>query len=120
MYRWDGGGGEIPKGGRAGRARSLGIWLRGGDITGRGAKSLGHRESSKSTLVTILETESRHINQPGSRIFLCIFLCLFSNLTERFKSATKLLSVNQLSLEVKMFLMYLAARILLNFFIYVY
>ena len=61
------------------------------------------RESNKSALVTILETESRHINQPGSHIFLCIFLCLFSNLIERFKSATKLLSVNQLSLEVKMF-----------------
>ena len=61
------------------------------------------RQSNKSTLVTILETESRHINQPGSRIFLCIFLCLFSNLIECFKSATKLLSVNQLSLEVKMF-----------------
>ena len=30
-----GGGGEIPKGGRAGRARSLGIWPRGGgEITG--------------------------------------------------------------------------------------
>ena len=27
-----GGGGEIPKGGRAGRARSLGIWPRGGEI----------------------------------------------------------------------------------------
>ena len=46
-----GGGGEIPKGGRAGRARSLGIWpggeiprdlVPGGKITG-GAKSLGHR-----------------------------------------------------------------------------
>ena len=29
-----GGVGEIPKGGRAGRARSLGIWPRGGEITG--------------------------------------------------------------------------------------
>ena len=27
-----GGGGEIPKGGRAGRARSLGIWPQGGEI----------------------------------------------------------------------------------------
>ena len=27
-----GGGGEIPKGGRAGRARTLGIWPRGDDI----------------------------------------------------------------------------------------
>ena len=27
-----GGGGEIPKGGRAGRARSLGIWPAGGEI----------------------------------------------------------------------------------------
>ena len=27
-------GGEIPKGGRAGRARSLGIWPRGGEIPG--------------------------------------------------------------------------------------
>ena len=32
--RGGGGGGEIPKGGRAGRARSLGIWPRGGEITG--------------------------------------------------------------------------------------
>ena len=31
MCRWEGGG-EIPKGGRAGRARSLGIWPRGGEI----------------------------------------------------------------------------------------
>ena len=29
-----GGGGEIPKGGRAGRARFLGIWPGGGEITG--------------------------------------------------------------------------------------
>ena len=36
MCRWEGGGGEIPKGGRAGRSRSLGIWPRGG-----GARSLG-------------------------------------------------------------------------------
>ena len=54
MCRWE--GGEIPKGGRAGRARSLGIWPegvkslgiwpQGGEITGGGggrAKSLGHR-----------------------------------------------------------------------------
>ena len=41
MCRWDGGGGpEIPKGGRAGRVRSLGIWplgwaiSRGGEIPG--------------------------------------------------------------------------------------
>ena len=34
-----GGGGEIPKGGRAGRARSLGIWPRG--AKSRGAKSPG-------------------------------------------------------------------------------
>ena len=55
MCRWDGGGGvEIPKGGRAGSARSLGIWPRGGGEIPRdlapgggryhgGAKSLGHR-----------------------------------------------------------------------------
>ena len=36
-----GGGGEILKGGRAGRARSLGFWPRG--ASSRGAKSLGHR-----------------------------------------------------------------------------
>ena len=44
MCRWEGGGGEIPKGGgggggggggRAGRARSLGIWPRGRDHGGR-------------------------------------------------------------------------------------
>ena len=33
MCRWDGGWGEIPKGGRAGRARSPGIWPRGGGVT---------------------------------------------------------------------------------------
>ena len=32
MGPWDRGGGEIHKGGRAGRARSLGIWPRGGEI----------------------------------------------------------------------------------------
>ena len=39
-----GGRDEIPKGGRAGRARSLGIWPRGAEITegGGAAKSLGH------------------------------------------------------------------------------
>ena len=41
MCCWEGGGGggEIPKGGRAGRARSLGIWPRGGEITGGGRSS---------------------------------------------------------------------------------
>ena len=48
------GGGEIPKGGRAGRARSLGIWPRGGEIPrdlapgGRdhgGTKSMRHRDT---------------------------------------------------------------------------
>ena len=52
-----GGRGEIPKGGRAGRARFLGIWPWGGEVPrvlapgrarsrcerGGGAKSLGHR-----------------------------------------------------------------------------
>ena len=47
MCRWDGGG-EILKEGRVGRARSLGIWPRGVDITG-GVKSLGHRVNSVYT-----------------------------------------------------------------------
>ena len=46
-----GGGSEIPKGGRAGRARSLGIWPREGRDHG-GAKSLGHRDKGDVRVFT--------------------------------------------------------------------
>ena len=49
-----GGVGEIPKGGRAGRARSLGIWPRG--ARSRGAKSLGHRKTTHP-LVKLVKPE---------------------------------------------------------------
>ena len=51
-----GGGSEIPKGGRAARARPLGIWFRGARSRGRGGGGGGGRnpwETGKRILITL-------------------------------------------------------------------
>ena len=54
MLLGGGGGGEIPKGGRAGRARSLGIWPRGDKITGGGGGEIpGTPGNAKASLSSI-------------------------------------------------------------------
>ena len=63
MCHREGGGGEFPKGGHAGRAKSLGIWPGGGvgGARSQGAKSLGHWvQSSAWSKVELWTTFFRH------------------------------------------------------------